>query len=311
MCVVCCVSCVGRYALCVVCCVFCVMCWVVCVVCCALCVVRCVLCVVCRVSCVVCRVLCVARCVLCVVCCVLCVVCRVLCVVCCVFVVVCRLLCVVCCVLCVCVVCWLRTTKVSMICIEEYLAFVRGKVGLMLLRSMVKARKKAGEVTRYVEESDGWLGVDVMLNEKKCTLIAACAPTWSSSAATAQKAKIFEDGDKLQNQWLETTICGGDFNSHIGKKEELEVDEEYYEEKSSEVMNEVIGRHRLSTPTAKKSKQLVEWLADRGLKHVDSHCTCGQRGTWWHMKVYPVGTVQLMKVSGRAWETVRTASRHR
>ena len=29
------------------------------------------------------------------------------------------------------------------------------------------------------------------------------------------------------------------------------------------------------------------------------------------MKVYPVGTVQLIKAPGRAWEAVRTASRHR
>ena len=58
------------------------------------------------------------------------------------------------------------------------------------------------------------------------------------------------------------------------------IEEEYEEE--DEVVNETVGKHRLNTPTAGKSKQFVEWLASRGLKHVDSHCTCGRRGTWWH-----------------------------
>ena len=43
-------------------------------------------------------------------------------------------------------------------------------------------------------------------------------------------------------------------------------------------MNETVGKHRLNTPTVGKSEQFVEWLASRGLKHVDSHCTCGRRG---------------------------------
>ena len=80
----------------------------------------------------------------------------------------------------------------------------------------------------------------------------------------------------------ETVICGGDFNSHIGRTVELRMSEEEYEEEEDEVVNETVGKHRLNTPTAGKSKQFVEWLASRGLKHVDSHCTCGRRGTWWH-----------------------------
>ena len=62
----------------------------------------------------------------------------------------------------------------------------------------------------------------------------------------------------------------------------LKKNEEEYEEEADEVVNEIIGKHRLNTPTARKSKQFVEWLAIRRLKHVDSNCTCGRIGTWWH-----------------------------
>ena len=117
-----------------------------------------------------------------------------------------------------------------MVCVEEHLAFVRGKVGLILSRSMVKAWRQAGERTRFVEDSDRWLGVDVVLDGKQCTLVAAYAPTQSSAASTNQRAYFFEDGSELLSMCQETIICGGDFNSHIGWTEELRVSEEEYEE---------------------------------------------------------------------------------
>ena len=174
---------------------------------------------------------------------------------------------------------WIQTKKVSLVCVEEYLAFVRSKVGLIFSRSTVKAWRQAGERTRFVEDSDRWLGIDVVLNGKQCTLVAAYTPTQSSAAATAQRAYFFEDGNELLNMCQETVICGGDFNSHIGRTEELRMSEEEYEEEDDEIVNETVGKHRLNPPTAGKSKQFVEWLASRGLKHVDSHCTCGRRGT--------------------------------
>ena len=54
-----------------------------------------------------------------------------------------------------------------------------------------------------MEDSDKWLGV---------------APSQSSAASTAQRAYFFEDGNELLNICQETIICGGDFNSHIGKR---------------------------------------------------------------------------------------------
>ena len=155
---------------------------------------------------------------------------------------------------------WIQTKKVSLVCVEEYLAFVRGKVGLILSRSMVKAWRQAGERTRFVEDNDRWLGVDVVLNGKQCTLDAAYAPTQSSAASTNQRAYFFEEGNELLNMCQETIICGGDFNSHIGRTEELRMSEEEYEEEEDEVVNETVGKHRLNTPTTGKSKQFVEWL---------------------------------------------------
>ena len=162
-----------------------------------------------------------------------------------------------------------KSNQVQILCVEEYMLVIYGKVGIMLSRWLVTRWDATGRKLHFPEEGDRWIGLSVRIRGHEYLLQCGYCPT--QSPPVQARHTFWEMGtEMLQRSGRsrgKTQILGGDFNSHVGP---------------SMRGGQGVGRHTLITPTSRLGHQLAEFTAENNLALVDSFCPCRDRGTWYN-----------------------------
>ena len=151
----------------------------------------------------------------------------------------------------------------SIVAPEEFVMLAQGRVGFILTPHLFSAWKLAGEVVHY---RDGWMLITIKLHGIVYCFVSAYAPHQGTPNAVEVRKRYFDIGAELLRLAPKGSkrIILGDFNSRIGATTE----------------DNAIGRKLLSTPTPDRSRVLIDFMTETELRHVDSHLSYFQRGTW-------------------------------